>query len=68
MTAAKLGAAILTASNHFFGNAMFVTSPGSKLHVSTQFFHLSEKFLITLNRTNLILVPVKGPYREILNQ
>ena len=66
--AAELGAAVVTTGNHFSGNAMPVTSPGGKLHVPPQFFHLSEKFLIALDWANLVLVPMKGPYRDILNQ
>ena len=49
-------------------DAVSVTGPGCKLHVPSQFFHLGEEFLSGLDRTNLVLVPVKTPYRDVLDQ
>ena len=66
--AAELSASIVSASNHLFGNTVAVISPGCELHVPAQFFHLSEELPIALDRANFVLVSMKGPYREILNQ
>lgn len=47
---------------------MSVTGPGGQLHVSPQFFHLSEKLLIALDWTNSVLVSMKGPDLDVFDQ
>ena len=58
--AAELSVAVVTTGNHLFGNAMPVTGPGCERHVPAQLFHRFEDLLISLDRANLVLVPMKG--------
>jgi hypothetical protein len=65
--AAAFGAAVVAAGDELVGHAVSVPSPEGQLHVPPQLLHLSEELLVALDRADLVLVPVEGPYRDVLD-
>lgn len=70
MVATHFCNAIVTASHHFESNpaAVFISHPSGEFHVATLLLHLSENQLVLFDRTDVILVPVQHPERNVFDQ